>query len=426
MPPATTTSALPASKVSWANMVVCMAEPHIFDRVTAPVESGKPALRKAWRAGAWPWPAIRQLPKYTCSTASGATPARSTAARMATAPRSLAVTLEKSPWKAPMGVRAAPTMTTGSCMVDLRYLGGLLGFRKQFTAYQHAADFAGAGADFIQFGVAPQAAGRVLVDVAIAAQRLDRFACHPGGFFGAVQDRAGRILAQLAHGFGCGGAVARLADGVDVGLARHHGRIHIGQFALHQLEFTDGLAELLAVMHIRHYQVHARLHDAQRTARQYGALEVQARHQHIDAFAQAAQHVFGWHFAILEYQFACVRTAHAQLVEFLRNRKTLEILFDQERRHAARARFQVILCVDTSTSASGPLVIHILVPFKTQRSPLKSARSFMLTTSEPAFGSDMARAPMCSPVISFGRYLAFCSSVPLRLIWFTHRFEWAP
>src|SRR5471030_1468148 len=49
-----------------------------------------------------------------CSTDSGLTPARSTAALMATAPRSLAVTPEKSPWKAPMGVRAAPTITIGS------------------------------------------------------------------------------------------------------------------------------------------------------------------------------------------------------------------------------------------------------------------------------------------------------------------------
>ena len=50
----------------------------------------------------------------------------------------------------------------------------------------------------------------------------------------------------------------------------------------------------------------------------------------------------------------------------------------------------------------------------------------MLTTSEPAFGSDMASAPMYSPEISFGRYFIFCSSLPLRLIWLTHRFEWAP
>ncbi len=84
------------------------------------------------------------------------------------------------------------------------------------------------------------------------------------------------------------------------------------------------------------------------------------------------------------------------------------------------------LAYTTMVSASGPLVIHILLPFRIQRSPLNSARSFMPTTSEPAFGSDIARAPTCSPEISFGRYLAFCSGVPLRLIWFTHRFEWAP
>ncbi len=41
-------------------------------------------------------------------------PARSTAALIATAPRSLAASEEKSPWNPPIGVRAAPTMTIGS------------------------------------------------------------------------------------------------------------------------------------------------------------------------------------------------------------------------------------------------------------------------------------------------------------------------
>src|SRR6476469_323742 len=38
---------------------------------------------------------------------------------MATAPRSLADLEEKSPWKPPMGVRAAPTITTGSFIVQV-------------------------------------------------------------------------------------------------------------------------------------------------------------------------------------------------------------------------------------------------------------------------------------------------------------------
>jgi hypothetical protein len=50
----------------------------------------------------------------------------------------------------------------------------------------------------------------------------------------------------------------------------------------------------------------------------------------------------------------------------------------------------------------------------------------MLTTSEPAPGSLMASAPTCSPLISLGRYLRFCASVPLRRIWLTHRLECAP
>ena len=50
----------------------------------------------------------------------------------------------------------------------------------------------------------------------------------------------------------------------------------------------------------------------------------------------------------------------------------------------------------------------------------------MLTTSEPAFGSLIASAPTHSPDTSLGKYLAFWAAVPLRWIWFTHRFECAP
>ncbi|MNE96851.1 hypothetical protein D3C80_1951100 [compost metagenome] len=72
------------------------------------------------------------------------------------------------------------------------------------------------------------------------------------------------------------------------------------------------------------------------------------------------------------------------------------------------------------------MVIQVLLPLSTYLSPRLSARSFIDTTSEPAFGSLMAKAPMCSPLISFGRYLDFCSWLPLRLIWLTHRLECAP
>src|SRR3546814_6579741 len=56
-------------------------------------------------------------------------------------------------------------------------------FVEQFAPDQHTPDFAGAGADLVQLGVAPQAAGGVVVDIAVAAQYLYAFAGHPGGFF---------------------------------------------------------------------------------------------------------------------------------------------------------------------------------------------------------------------------------------------------
>ena len=51
---------------------------------------GMPALICAWREGIWPWPAWSTWPMTTCSTCSGSTFARSSAASMAMPPSSVA------------------------------------------------------------------------------------------------------------------------------------------------------------------------------------------------------------------------------------------------------------------------------------------------------------------------------------------------
>ena len=114
IPPATAIRALPARIRSWASIAAFMPEPHILLMVVAVADSGRPAAKAAWRAGAWPSPAGSTQPISTSSIASGATPARATAPRIAAAPRSGAVAFDKAPWKAPSAVRAVPTMTTGS------------------------------------------------------------------------------------------------------------------------------------------------------------------------------------------------------------------------------------------------------------------------------------------------------------------------
>ena len=109
---------------------------------------------------------------------------------------------------------------------------------------------------------------------------------------------------------------------------------------------ADRLAELGALMHVRNDQVEAGLHDPERPRRQHRALVIEARHQNVDAVADDAEHVVGRHLAILEHELAGVGAAHAELVEFLPGRKSLEAFLDDEGGDAARARGRVGLGID--------------------------------------------------------------------------------
>ena len=69
----------------------------------------------------------------------------------------------------------------------------------------------------------------------------------------------------------------------------------------------------------------------------------------------------------------------------------------------------------TSTPARSPLVIHCLVPFRTHRSPRRSARVARAAASLPDWGSESAKAPAShSAEASRGRHRARCASVPKR------------
>src|SRR5712664_4059977 len=68
-------------------------------------------------------------------------------------------------------------------------------FLEQLPADQHAPDFAGAGADLVQLGVAQQPAGRIVVDIAVAAEQLDGVERALRRLLGGVENGAGRVLA---------------------------------------------------------------------------------------------------------------------------------------------------------------------------------------------------------------------------------------
>ena len=111
MPPLTTMSWLPALIMSWQNMVARMPEPHSLLMVVAPVLSGRPARRMAWRAGPCLRPAGSTQPITTSSTSAACRPARATASRIQAPPSCGALIGASEPWKLPMAVRAPLRIT---------------------------------------------------------------------------------------------------------------------------------------------------------------------------------------------------------------------------------------------------------------------------------------------------------------------------
>src|SRR5262245_53912335 len=65
---------------------------------------------------------------------------------------------------------------------------------EQLPPDQHPPDLARPRPDLVQFGVAEQPSGRVVVDVAVATQRLDRLQRHPGRLLGGEHQAAGGVL----------------------------------------------------------------------------------------------------------------------------------------------------------------------------------------------------------------------------------------
>jgi len=161
-----------------------------------------------------------------------------------------------------------------------------------------------------------------------------------------------------------------LADRVQVRAACLLGGVHVGDLALDQLEFADALAELLAVVDVGNNDVHRSLHQAQRAPAEYCAFVVEATHQYLDAFADAAKHVFFRHLDILKHQFASVRATHAELVELLRNRETGGAFLEDESGHALGASGQIGFGVDHQHIAIGAVgdphlgaVEHVAIAF---------------------------------------------------------------
>src|SRR5260370_1860054 len=68
-------------------------------------------------------------------------------------------------------------------------------FFEQLPPDQHAPDFAGAGADLVEFCITQQPAGGIIIDIAVAAEQLDGIERTLGRLLPGVKTGAGGILA---------------------------------------------------------------------------------------------------------------------------------------------------------------------------------------------------------------------------------------
>src|ERR1700742_3317713 len=82
------------------------------------------------------------------------------------------------------GVRTGPARQASRALLE------------QLAADQHAPDLARPRADLVELGVAQEPPGRIVVDVAVAAEQLDGVERHLRRLLRRVEDRGGGVLAR--------------------------------------------------------------------------------------------------------------------------------------------------------------------------------------------------------------------------------------
>ena len=129
-----------------------------------------------------------------------------------------------------------------------------------------------------------------------------------------VNHFAAHLIGQGTHGF-------------DVG-------IHVGEHALHQLEVTDGAAELFALGGVIDTEIQRTLRQADGIEGTDDTLDVEPAHHDADAFVLCADPIRGRHATLIEHQFAGRAAAPAHLVELLCDTESCEAILDDEGRDA--------------------------------------------------------------------------------------------
>ena len=106
-------------------------------------------------------------------------------------------------------------------------------------------------------------------------------------------------------------------------------RGHLGKLKLHALKLIDRFAKLLALAGVSNCRVERAARDADHLRADADAAFVQSFNRSLVALADFAQHVLFRHLAVFQNQFGRRRSANAELVFFLADRKPCETLFQR-------------------------------------------------------------------------------------------------
>src|SRR5690606_21749223 len=112
------------------------------------------------------------------------------------------------------------------------------GLVEQCTTDEHAANFAGACAERVQFCVPPYAAGRIAVDIPNAPEDSDRIAGHPGTLLCGIENHTRTIPAPVTHA-SAADRITTLADAVKMGATCMHRAVPTSDLALDKPELAD-------------------------------------------------------------------------------------------------------------------------------------------------------------------------------------------
>src|ERR1041385_5900564 len=201
---------------------------------------------------------------------------------------------------------------------------------QQFPGNHNPLDFAGAFADGAELHVAIKLFRRIILDEAVAAVDLHAFICALHSHFTGIELGHGRFLRRLhACIFHRSGAHREQASGVNF-------RGHVRQLPLYGLEFTDGFAELLALLGIPERSFIRALGHAQPERGNGDAAAIEHLHGIHKALAFLAHQRFFRNVAVFKDQFRGVTGAQAELVFFFPWTKTPGASFHDEGRESAR------------------------------------------------------------------------------------------